>query len=79
MLFRGLGFAGGPGEGFGGNFGMLDILLLAGIACSIFWFVGRKRAAEELRAGACASGISADAYGGGAPTAVGFCCPPDGA
>lgn len=68
MLFRSLGFAGGAGESFGGSFGMMDLLLLAGIAYLIFWFVRRKRVAEELPAGAYASGMSADAYGGGAPT-----------
>jgi predicted lipid-binding transport protein (Tim44 family) len=70
MLFRSLGFAGGPGEGFGSSFGMMDLLLLAGIAYLIFWFVKRKRAAQELPAGAYASGMSADAYGSGAPTAT---------
>ena len=70
MLFRSLGFAGGAGEGFGSSFGMMDLLLLAGIAYLIFWFVKRKRAAQELPAGAYASGMSADAYGSGAPAAT---------
>src|SRR5512137_321722 len=70
MLFRSLGFAGGPGEGFGSGFGMMDLLLLAGIAYLIFWFVKRKRAAQELPAGAYASGMSADTYGSGAPAAT---------
>jgi len=70
MLFRSLGFAGGPGEGFGSGFGMMDLLLLAGIAYLIFWFVKRKRVAQELPAGAYASGMSADAYGSGATTAT---------
>lgn len=70
MLFRSLGFAGGAGEGFGSSFGMMDLLLLAGIAYLIFWFVKRKRVAQELPAGAYASGMSADAYGGGASTAA---------
>ena len=70
MLFRSLGFAGGPGDGFGSGFGMMDLLLLAGIAYLIFWFVKRRRAAQELPAGAYASGMSTDAYGGGAPTAT---------
>ncbi len=70
MLFRSLGFAGGLGDGFGSGFGMMDLLLLAGIAYLIFWFVRRKRAAAEVPAGAYASGMSADAYGGGAPAAT---------
>ena len=70
MLFRSLGFAAGPGEGFGSGFGMMDLLLLAGIAYLIFWFVRRKRATQELPAGAYASGMSAEAYGSGAPTAT---------
>jgi len=36
MLFRSLGFAAGPGEGFGSGFGLMDLLLLAGIAYLIF-------------------------------------------
>jgi predicted lipid-binding transport protein (Tim44 family) len=70
MLFRSLGFAGGMGEGFGGGFGMMDLLLLAGIAYLIFWFVRRKRAAEEAPATAYSSQMSADAYGSGAPSAT---------
>jgi predicted lipid-binding transport protein (Tim44 family) len=70
MLFRSLGFAGGPGEGFGSGFGMMDLLLLAGIAYLIFWFVRRNRLAREMPAAAYSSGLSADAYGSGVPTAT---------
>jgi len=70
MLFRGLGFAGGPGEGSGGGFGLMDLLLLAGIAYLIFWFIRRNRAAQEVPATAYSSRISADAYGGGGSTAT---------
>ncbi len=70
MLFRGLGFAGGPGEGFGSGFGLMDLLLLAGIAYLIFWFVRRNRAAQEMPAAAYAGGMSADPYGGGAAAAT---------
>ena len=70
MLFRSLGFAGGMGEGFGGGFGMMDLLLLAGIAYLIFWFVRRKRAAQEAPATAYSSQMVADTYGSGAPTAT---------
>jgi predicted lipid-binding transport protein (Tim44 family) len=66
MLFRSLGFAGGSGEGFGGGFGLMDLLLLAGIAYLIFWFIRRNRAAQEMPAAAYSSGMSADAYGRGA-------------
>jgi len=70
MLFRSLGFAGGMGEGFGGGFGMMDLLLLAGIAYLIFWFVRRKRAAQEAPATAYTSQMAADPYSGGAPNAT---------
>jgi predicted lipid-binding transport protein (Tim44 family) len=70
MLFRSLGFAGGMGEGFGGGFGMMDLVLLAGIAYLIFWFVRRKRAAQEAPATAYASQMATDAYGRGTSTAT---------
>jgi predicted lipid-binding transport protein (Tim44 family) len=70
MLFWSLGFAGGMGEGFGSGFGMMDLLLLAGIAYLIFWFIRRKRAAEEAPATAYSSHMSADAYGSGAASAT---------
>jgi predicted lipid-binding transport protein (Tim44 family) len=68
MLFRSLGFAGGMGDGAGGGFGMMDLLLLAGIAYLIYWFVRRKRAAQE--APAYANQMAADVSGSGAPTAT---------
>ncbi len=49
MLFRSLGFAGGYG-GFGSGFGLLDILLLGGIAYVIFWVVRRGQRTEEATA-----------------------------
>ncbi len=70
LLFRGLGFAGDPGESFGAGFGLMDLLLLAGIAYLIFWFVRRNRAAQEMPAAAYAGGMSAEPYAGGAPTAT---------
>jgi predicted lipid-binding transport protein (Tim44 family) len=70
MLFRSLGFAGGMGEGFGGGFGLMDLLLLGGIAYLIFWFVRRNRAAREAHATAYSSQMSADPYGGGTSTAT---------
>ncbi len=69
MLFRSLGFA-GVGEGFGGGFGMMDLLLLAGIAYLIFWFIRRNRAAQEAPATGYASQMSADTAGWGAPAAT---------
>jgi len=71
MLFRSLGFAGGAdGAGGGGGFGMMDMLLLAGIAYLIYWFVRRKRAAQEAPATAYSSQMVGDVYGSGAPTAT---------
>jgi predicted lipid-binding transport protein (Tim44 family) len=58
------------GDGAGGGFGMMDLLLLAGIAYLIYWFVRRRRAAQEAPATVYASQMAADAYGSGAPTAV---------
>ncbi len=49
MLFRSLGFAGGYG-GFGSGFGLLDILLLGGIAYVIYWVVRRGQRTEEATA-----------------------------
>jgi predicted lipid-binding transport protein (Tim44 family) len=49
MLFSSLGFAGGYG-GFGGGFGLLDILLLVGIGYLIFWVVRRGQRTEEATA-----------------------------
>ena len=71
MLFRSLGFAGGPGEGIGGGFGVMDLLLLGGIAYVIFWFIRRNRAAQEAPATAYSNRMSADVYGGGeSPTTL---------
>ena len=72
MLFSSLGFAGGAGGLGGGGFGMMDLLLLAGIAYLIYWFVRRKRAAQEA---ALASGpldrSAVEPYSlGAAPTAT---------
>jgi predicted lipid-binding transport protein (Tim44 family) len=70
MLFRSLGFAGGPGDGVGGGFGLMDLLLLAGIAYLIFWFVRRNRGAQAAPATAYSGSLSADAYGSGGATAT---------
>jgi len=70
MLFRSLGFAGGADGAGGGGFGMMDMLLLAGIAYLIYWFVRRKRAAQEAPATAYSSQMVGDVYGSGAPTAT---------
>jgi predicted lipid-binding transport protein (Tim44 family) len=70
MLFRSLGFAGGAG-GFGGGFGLMDLLLLAGIASLIYWVVRRGRARQEA---ALAGGpvdrlmVEPDGLGGGTAT-----------
>ena len=44
LLFSGLGHAGGLGAGGGMGFGLLDMLLLGGIAYGIFWMIRRNRA-----------------------------------
>lgn len=44
MLFRSLfGFGGAGGGGEGGGIGLMDILLLAGIAYLIYWYIKKKR------------------------------------
>ena len=56
LLFSSFGHAGGFGAGGGGGFGLMDMLLLGGIAYFIFWMIRRSRAQA-----APASGY----YGGG--------------
>jgi len=63
MLFRGMGYGGGAGE-FGGGFGLMDLLLLGGIAYLIYWIVKRGRRAEEATAGGYYGRMSAEQYGG---------------
>ena len=70
MLFRSLGFAGGPG-GFGGGFGLMDLLLLGGIAYLIYWVVKRGRRTEEATAGAYYGRTTAEPYAGPAGGAMG--------
>jgi predicted lipid-binding transport protein (Tim44 family) len=48
MIFRSL-FGGAPAGG-GGGFGLLDILLLAGLAYLIYWYIKRKRREAEVAA-----------------------------
>ena len=64
MLFRSLGFAGGAG-GFGGGFGMMDLLLLGGIAFLIYWMVRRRRAAVATAGGPAFPDTGALYTGGG--------------
>ena len=72
LLFRSLGFAGGAG-GVGGGFGLMDLLLLAGIAYLIYWVVRRNRARQEA---VLASGpvdrsvLEPDGLGGVAPATL---------
>ena len=50
MLFRGMGFAGGPGGG-GGGIGLFDIILIGLILYGIWWFIKKKRQAAEATSG----------------------------
>jgi len=76
MLFRSLGFAGGFGgfgAGSGTGFGLLDLLLLAGIAYLIFWVVRRGRRTEEATATSYYSRMPSESHsyaGGNAPVAT---------
>jgi len=70
LLFSGLGHAGGFGAGGGMGFGLLDMLLLGGIAYGIFWMVRRSRAQAAPAGAYYGSGMREDraAPGGGAAT-----------
>jgi predicted lipid-binding transport protein (Tim44 family) len=46
LLFRGMAGAGGWGSGFGGGFGLLELLLLGGLAYGVYWMIKRGRAQE---------------------------------
>ena len=67
MLFRGMGFAGGSG-GFGGGFGLMDLLLLGGIAYLIYWMVKRGRRSEEATAGGYYGRMAAEPIAGTEPS-----------
>jgi len=70
MLFHSLGFAGGFG-GSGGGFGIMDLVLLAGIGYLIFWMVRRGRKTQEATATAYGGRMLADqSYAAGAGTAT---------
>lgn len=70
LLFRSLGFAGGAG-GLGGGFGLMDLLLLAGIAYLIYWFVRRGRAQREaVLAGGPAERTMVEPYSAGGVTSA---------
>jgi predicted lipid-binding transport protein (Tim44 family) len=70
MLFRSLGFASGPAQELGEGFGLMDLLLLAGLAYLLFWFVRRKRAEQATPAVAYSNRMSGGTDGGGSPTAT---------
>jgi predicted lipid-binding transport protein (Tim44 family) len=69
MLFRGLGFAGGA-AGFGSGFGLMDLLLLGGIAYLIYWMVMRGRRSGEATAGGYYGRMSAESYAQAEPSAA---------
>lgn len=50
-LFGGPAASGGAGTAGGGGIGLLDILLLAGIAYLIYWYIKKKRQEAEAAAG----------------------------
>lgn len=55
-LFGGPSAYGGAGAGGGGGIGLFDILLLAGIAYLIYWYIKKKRREAEATAGYYQSG-----------------------
>ncbi len=67
MLFRGMGFAGDGG--FGGGFGLFDLLLLGGIGYLIYRMVRRRQPVEELATGSYHA-VSPEAYEVGAAATV---------
>lgn len=64
FLFGGMGYAGGMGAGGGMGFGLLDLLLLGGIAYVIFSMV-RKGRERQATASAYYGGGAGEARGGG--------------
>jgi len=68
MLFGGLAHGGGFGGGLGGGFGLLEILLLAGLAYAVFAMVRRNRAQQVPATGYYDRG-AAQSYGGATATA----------
>lgn len=51
LLFRGMAGAGGWGSGVGGGFGLLELLLLGGLAYGVYWMIKRGRAQEAPATG----------------------------
>ncbi|MFB3816218.1 MAG: Tim44 domain-containing protein [Candidatus Methylomirabilales bacterium] len=51
LLFRGMAGAGGWGSGFGGGFGLLELLLLGGLAYGVYRMIKRGRAQEATATG----------------------------
>ncbi len=62
LLFSSFGHAGGMGAGGGWGFGLMDLLLLAGIAYFIFWMIRRNRPQEAPASGYYGNGV-AEPYG----------------
>jgi predicted lipid-binding transport protein (Tim44 family) len=59
-LFGGPAAQGGAAAGSGGGIGLLDILLLAGIAYLVYWYIKKKRQEAEATAGVYQSSSAAD-------------------
>lgn len=64
MLFRSLGFA-SEGMGQGGRIGLFEILLMAGLAYGIYWWVKKRQTLAYSPAGSSASSYSSLPYAGG--------------
>jgi predicted lipid-binding transport protein (Tim44 family) len=69
LLFGGFGHAGGMGAGGGMGFGLMDLLLLGGIAYLIYYMVRRNRE-RQATASAYYGGASEEVRESGASTAV---------
>jgi predicted lipid-binding transport protein (Tim44 family) len=61
-LFGGPAAYGGAGAGGGGGIGLLDILLLAGIAYLIYWYIKKRRQEAAEAAGYQTSSVATEPY-----------------
>lgn len=64
LLFSSLGWGAGGLGGFGGGLGLLEVLLLAGLAYGLYWFV-KRRNPEPAHAHGGHAGVPISAHDGG--------------
>ena len=57
LIFSKLGFAGQGGSAGGGGFGMMELLLLAGLAFAVYYFIKKKRVEANAYQGQQSGGV----------------------